>query len=52
MNTFELQPGDILVNVNDRKDPFSIVERWAVGPYEHVFMYMGNLALLVRRIRR
>ena len=52
MNTFKLEPGDILVNVNDRNAPFSIVKRWAVGPYEHVFMYMGNLGLLVRRTRR
>ena len=37
MNTFKLQPVDILVNVNDRNDPFSTIKRWAVGPYEHVF---------------
>ncbi|GAI42800.1 unnamed protein product, partial [marine sediment metagenome] len=46
MNTFKLEPGDILVNINDRSDPFSLVKRWAVGPYEHVFLYMGGLGLL------
>lgn len=45
MNDFKLEPGDILVNVNVRSDPFSIVKRWFVGPYEHVFMYMGRLGL-------
>ncbi|MBA7550258.1 hypothetical protein ES705_42768 [subsurface metagenome] len=56
MNNFKLEPGDILVNVNRRNDPFSRVKRWVAGPYEHVFMYMGTLGLLVnwrqRRILR
>ena len=43
---FKLNPGDILVNVNDRHDPFSVVKRWCVGPYEHVFLYLGELGLL------
>ena len=51
---FKLEPGDILVNVNDRHDPLSMVKRWAVGPYEHVFLYLGELGLLraQRRIIR
>ncbi len=49
MNSFSLNPGDILVNVNDRKDPLSRIKRWAVGPYEHVFMYMGKVGILVSR---
>ncbi len=44
---FKLEPGDILVNINDRSDPYSVIKRWALGnPYEHVFMYMGRLGLL------
>lgn len=47
MNTLiKLEPGDILVNVNRRNDPFSKVKRWLAGPYEHIFMYMGRLGLL------
>jgi len=53
---FKLEPCDILVQVNDRNDPFSKVKRWVAGPYEHVFLYMGKLGLLVnwrqRRILR
>jgi len=48
-SSFKLAPGDILVNVNDRSDPFSVIKRWAVGPYEHVFMYMGKVGILVSR---
>ena len=47
MNNFKLEPADILVNVNDRKDPYSSVKRWAVGPYEHVFLYMGKVRIIV-----
>ena len=47
MNNF-LQPGDILVNINDRNDPFSVIKRWASGPYEHVFMYLGKVRIIVR----
>jgi hypothetical protein len=49
MNDFKLEPADILVNVNDRNDPFSVIKRWVVGPYEHVFMYMGQVGILVSR---
>ena len=52
MNSFRLNPGDILVNVNDRKDPFSRIKRWAVGPYEHVFMYLGQVGLFINRRQR
>lgn len=45
MNKFKLAPIDILVTVNERQDPLSIVKRWAVGPYDHVLMYMGRLGL-------
>jgi len=49
MNNFYLEPGDILVNVNGRNDPFSRIKRWASGPYEHVFMYLGKVGILVSR---
>jgi len=50
---FKLQAADILVNVNNRNDPFSIIKRWVMGsPYDHVFMYMGKLGILVNRRQR
>jgi len=49
---FKLESGDILVNINDRNDPFSILKRFAVGPYEHVFLYMGELGLFSTRAQR
>lgn len=49
---FDLQPGDILVNINDRGDPFSRIKRWGVGPYSHVFLYLGRLGLFVDRGQR
>lgn len=49
MTQFKLEPADILVNVNDRHDPFSIVKRWAIGPYEHVFMYLGKVGIFLNR---
>ena len=52
MNNFKLEPGDILVNVNDRNDPFSKVKRWVAGSYEHVFLYMGKLGLIINRRQR
>lgn len=52
MGNFCLSPGDILVNVNARNGPFSSLKRWAVGPYEHVFMYFGHVGILVRRHQR
>ena len=47
MNNFKLNPGDILVNVNDREDPFSKVKRWLAGPYSHVFLYLGKVRIIV-----
>jgi len=44
----KLEPGDILVNINDRGDPYARLKRWALSsPYEHVFMYMGEVGLYV-----
>ena len=43
---FKLQPADILVNVNSEKDLLSRLKRWAIGPYSHVFLYMGKVSLL------
>ena len=43
MNSFRLSASDILVNVNDRNDPFSRVKRWLAGSYEHVFVYLGAI---------
>lgn len=50
MNSPHLEPGDILVPVNNRKDLLSRIKRWAMnGPYEHVFMYLGKVGILVSR---
>ena len=43
MSNFKLNPGDILVQVNKRNDPFSKVKRWLAGPYEHVFVYLSAI---------
>ena len=46
MKDFKLEPADILVNVDRDKDPISLIKRWVLGsPYEHVFMYLGQLIL-------
>jgi len=37
---FKLQPIDFLVNVNRGQDPASVIKRWAVGEYSHVFAYL------------
>ena len=47
---FKLEPVDILVTVNDRNDPFSRLKRWSVGPYDHVFMYLGQMAILTDNV--
>ena len=49
MNELKLQPCDILVNVNDRGDPWSKVKRWGIGPYEHISLYLGRMGLFVYR---
>jgi hypothetical protein len=38
----KIMPLDILVYINDRKDLFSRIKRWAIGPYEHVSIYLGK----------
>lgn len=52
MNDFKLQPGDILVNVDRTKNPISQIKRWAIGPYPHIFMYLGQVGILVNRRQR
>jgi hypothetical protein len=47
MFTFKLEPADILANVNDRIDPFSAAKRWLLGPYDHVFVYLGQMNIVV-----
>lgn len=47
MMEFKLEPGDILVNINGRQDPFSVIKRWVAGPYEHVFLYLGQVGIIV-----
>ncbi len=49
MGEFKLKPGDILVNVNDKKDPWSVIRRWAVGPYSHVSLYLGQMGFFFDR---
>lgn len=44
-NNFKLQAGDILVNVNDRRNPYHSLKRWLIGPYDHVFAYLGEIWL-------
>ena len=48
MNSFKLEPADILVTVNDRNDPFSRIKRWAVGPYDHIFLYLGEVRIIAK----
>ncbi len=46
--TFKLEPVDVCVNINDRRDPASSLKRWAMGsPYDHVFVNLGPMSLLV-----
>ena len=37
-----LEPCDVLVCLNARKDFFSRIKRLAMGRYEHVEMYLGD----------
>lgn len=46
MTKFELEPADIVLTINTGEDSFSRVKRWAIGPVDHVYMYMGRLGLL------
>jgi len=53
MSEFKLCPGDILVNVNRRQDPFSVVKRWAMNsPYDHIFMYLGKVQIFATLCQR
>lgn len=46
--TMKLEAGDVLVKVSGGKDWKSVIERWALGyPYDHVFLYMGQMQLVV-----
>lgn len=48
MSNFRLSHGDILVNVDRRNNPVSVIKRWLLGsPYDHVFIYMGQMSILV-----
>lgn len=47
MNDFKLEPGDILVTVNNRHDPISVIKRWALGSaFDHIFMYLGEVRII------
>jgi len=37
---FKLEPMDFLVNVNRGQDPMSVIKRWGVGEYSHIFAYL------------
>ena len=52
MNEFKLEPADIGVNVIVGNDPYSVIKRWAVGPYSHVFIYLGQVGLYLSRRQR
>lgn len=42
MARFKLESCDIILFINDRNDPMAKFSRWAIGPYEHVAMYLGQ----------
>ncbi|MBA7661325.1 hypothetical protein ES703_69340 [subsurface metagenome] len=47
MVNFCLNPADILVKVSNGHDPFSVIERWALGsPFDHVFLYLGAVRII------
>lgn len=56
MNNFKLEPVDIGVNLIRGNAPYPRVKRWVLGPFSHVWMYLGKASLLVsgrqRRIIR
>ncbi len=48
MLTFKLQPGDVLLTIDQSKAPYHVLKRWALGsPYVHVYVYLGNVGLIV-----
>lgn len=42
VSTVKLNFCDVLVCINDRKNPLSRIKRGAMGRYEHVEMYLGD----------
>jgi len=48
---FKLQPIDFLINVNRGQDPMSVIKRWAVGEYSHVFAYLPLYVLVYVPVR-
>ena len=52
MNSFRLQAADILVDVNTRLDPFSVLKRKLMGPYDHVFVYLGQMNVAAGKVIR
>ena len=50
MDNFKLEPADVLVQVITGNSPYNVIKRSALGnPYEHVFMYLGKVGILVSR---
>jgi len=48
MDSFKLEPVDILVRVNNCSDPIPGIKRWALGSsFDHIFMYLGKLGLFI-----
>lgn len=39
----DLECFDILVPVNDKRDPYHVFKGWLLGPYDHVAIYLGHL---------
>lgn len=36
-------PADIILDINERHDPYSVIKRWVLGnPFEHVRMFYGS----------
>ncbi|GAJ05205.1 unnamed protein product [marine sediment metagenome] len=53
MNNFKLEPADSLVKVITGNSPYKATKRWALGsPYEHAFMYLGKVGILVSQRQR
>jgi len=52
MNNFKLESMDFLVNVNRGKDPISVIKRWGVGEFSHIFAYLGKLSLGIHGVLR
>jgi len=52
LSNLKLRAGDIIVNINTGRDPWSVIRRWGLGsPYTHCFMYMGVLRFGATRYR-